>query len=218
MKKINWQYTFGEILIVIIGITIAFSMNKCAENSKDESQREQYLSNIKNDVIIDKAILEENIIKLENKISTVDEILPKLNTNAPDKMNSVGKIFSIVSLIDFTSKDNTYQTLINSGDLKLIDDFDIKTAIEKHYSYYETMEKSYSRMENIQKEYVGNYFINNTNFDDFKKNEFGFKDEKLLKNIIMSIRGSLDIKIKATKLGVESCDSLLGVLNKKAQN
>lgn len=42
----------------------------------------------------------------------------------------VGKIFEIVNLIDFTPKDNTYQTLINSGDLKLIDNFELKTAIE----------------------------------------------------------------------------------------
>lgn len=85
MKKINWQYTFGEILIVIIGISIAFSMNKCAENSKNTTQRDQYLSNIKNDIIADKAILEENVIALEKKIKTAVEILPKLNTDSEEK-------------------------------------------------------------------------------------------------------------------------------------
>jgi len=215
MKKINWQYTLGEILIVIIGISIAFSMNKCAENSKNKTQRNQYLTSIKNDVMADKAVLEENVIGLESKIKIADEILPKLNTAAPDKMKVVGKIFEIVNLIDFTPKDNTYQTLINSGDLKLIDDFELKTAMEKHYSYYEIMQKSYSRLENIQKEYVANYFIYNTEFDDFRLQKFGFKDEKLLKNIIMSMRGSFELKLKATKRGVESCDELLNLLNQK---
>ncbi|MEZ4792020.1 MAG: hypothetical protein R2783_00640 [Gelidibacter sp.] len=77
------------------------------------------------------------------------------------------------------------------------------------------MQKSYLRLENIQKEYVGNYFIYNTDFDDFRQRKFGFKDEKLLKNIIMSMRGSLDIKLKATKKGVESCDQLIILVNKK---
>jgi len=215
MKKVNWQYTFGEILIVIIGISIAFSMNKCAENSKNEVQKHQYLINLKNDVISDKITLEQNAIEIEKKIKTADEILPKLNTDAPDKMMIVGKIFSIVNLTDFTPKDNTYQALINSGDLKLIDDFETKTAIEKHYSYYKNMQKSYLRMENIQKEYVGNYFIYHTDFDDFRNKKFGFKDEKLLKNIIMSMRGSFDIKLTATKEGIVSCDSLINLLNKK---
>lgn len=215
MKKINWQYTFGEILIVIIGISIAFSMNKCADDSRDERQLNQYVSSIKNDVMTDKTVLEENVEAIEQKIKTADEILPKINTDSPDKMMIIGKIFSLVNLIDFTPADNTYQTLINSGDLKLIDDFELKTAIEKHYSYYKIMQKSYTRLENIQKEYVANYFIYNTDFDDFQKGKFGFKDEKLLKNIIMSMRGSFDLKLRATKKGVESCDQLIQLLNKK---
>ncbi len=215
MKKINWQYTFGEILIVIIGISIAFSLNKCAENSKNENEKNQYLNSLINDVKVDKTVLEANVAALEKKIRTADEVLPILNSESPDKMSVVGKIFQLVNLIEFTPKDNTYQTLINSGDLKLFDDFEVKTAIEKHYSYYEIMLKSYLRLENIQKEYVGRYFIYNTNFDDFRLGKFGFTDEALLKNILMSLRGSFELKLKASKEGVNSCEELLTVLNKK---
>ncbi len=49
MKK-QIRYALGEILIVIVGITIAFSLNKCSENKKDEAIRVQYLQNIKNDI------------------------------------------------------------------------------------------------------------------------------------------------------------------------
>lgn len=85
-------------------------------------------------MLADQKELEKNVIALEKKIKTADEILPKLNTDSEEKMMVVGKIFEIVNLVDFTPKDNTYQTLINSGDLKLINDFELKTAIEKHYS------------------------------------------------------------------------------------
>jgi hypothetical protein len=214
-EKINWKYAIGEIFIVIIGITIAFSLNKCSENSKDQTLKLQYLSNIKRDVEADKAILEENLESIKKKIDIASEIIPKLNTNAPDKMSIVGKVFSIVSLTNFNPNDNTYQTLINSGDLKLIDDFEIKTAIEKHYSNYETMGQDYTRLENIRKEYVGNYFIYNIDYDAFGKGKFGFEDEKLLKNIILSMRGAFDLKLKATQNGIDSCNKLLEVLDKK---
>jgi hypothetical protein len=39
-----------------------------------------------------------------------------------------------------------------------------------------------------------------------------FKDEKLLKNIIQSARGSLAIKRDVTANGIKSCDSILSVL------
>lgn len=215
MNKIKWQYALGEIFIVIIGITIAFSLNKCSENSKAQTLKLQYLSNIKRDVEADKAILENNLESIKKKIDIASEIIPKLNTNAPDKMSIVGKVFSIISLTNFNPNDNTYQTLINSGDLKLIDDFEIKTAIEKHYSNYETMGQDYTRLENIQKEYVGNYFIYHIDYDAFGKGKFGFEDEKLLKNIILSMRGAFELKLKATQNGIDSCTNLLEILNKK---
>jgi len=209
MKKINWQYTLGEILIVIIGITIAFSLDRCAENSKDQGQKEQYLVNIRNDVEADKLALEDNVKTIKGKIDMATEVLPKLNSDAPDKMSAVGKIFNMVALTNFTPNDNTYQALVNSGDFKLIEDFELKTAIEEHYSNYQTIQKDYLRLENIQSKYVGDYFIYHTDFDDFSKGIFGFKDEKLLKNIILSMRGAFELQLKATQVGIESCDSLL---------
>tara|TARA_R110001583_G_scaffold24833_5_gene90406 strand:- start:53 stop:628 length:576 start_codon:yes stop_codon:yes gene_type:complete len=189
-------------------------MNKCADNAKDEKLKTLYLTNLKSDIEADKIILEENVKAIEDKIKTASEILPKLNTNAADKMSIVGKVFDIVSLNNFTPNDNTYQTLINSGDFKLINDFNTKKAIEEHYSICEAIQKDYLRVENIQKQYVGDYFIHNIDYDDFSKGQFGFEDEKLLKNIIMSMRGAFDLKLKATQKGLASCDSLITVIQK----
>ena len=57
MKK-GLRYAFGEILIVIVGITIAFSMNKCADENKDDTLKQQYLENIRKDIEVDKKNLE----------------------------------------------------------------------------------------------------------------------------------------------------------------
>ena len=212
MKKINWRYAFGEIIIVFIGISIAFSINRCSENSKNKDLKEQYLASIKNDVMADKEVLIENVKQIQQKIKLAEEVLPKLNTDVPDKMSATGKIFSLMELSSFYPNDKTYQALVNSGDFKLIDDFELKTTIEKHYSTYDIMERSYFRLENIQKEYVGDYFIHHMDYDAMGRGEFGFQDEKLLKNIILSIRGSLSLKLEETKKGIKSCEHLLKLL------
>ena len=212
MKSINWKYAFGEILIVIIGISIAFSMNKCADDSKNETEKQRYLVNLKTDVLSNKEQLTKNYAEIETKFSTAQKILPILNTDNPSKMAIIGDIFSISTITNFESNDITYQTLINSGDFKLIDDFELKKAIEEHYSHYDVMLKDYERQENIHKEYLGNYFIHNVDYDAFKNGRFGFQDEKLLKNIIQSMSGSFQIKMEATKKGIAMCDSLLNIL------
>lgn len=218
MKKVNWNYTIGEVLIVIIGITIAFSLNKCSEDSKNRELKTQYLTNMKMDIEADRTQLLTNIKELEAKINDAVSILPYLNTDSTNKMKIVGKVFNIINLSHFSPKDITYQTLINSGDLKLIDDFDLKASIEAHYSNYDEMLKSYLRQEGIVREYVGNYLINHADYDKMPRGEFPFTNEKLLKNIVQSMRGSFLLKINATKDGVASCDTIIGVINKSLNN
>ena len=213
MKKINWQYTFGEILIVIIGITIAFSINKCADNSKNKADKFQYLTNIKSDIITDKEQLENNLESINEKIKTSREIIPLLETNAPEKMSIMRKLFSISSVTSFTPNDITYQTLINSGDFKLINDFNLKKTIEQHYSSYKILLKDYERQETIHKEYLGPYFINHANFDAMRQGQFGLENERLLKNILQSMNGAFMLKQKATETGIKSCDSVVKILN-----
>ncbi|MGG5485632.1 hypothetical protein [Gaetbulibacter sp. PBL-D1] len=67
MKK-KFTYALGEILIVIVGISIAFTMNKCSENSKSEALKQQYLENIKSDIEIDKKILNQYFNPLIKKL------------------------------------------------------------------------------------------------------------------------------------------------------
>ena len=212
--KINWRYTLGEILIVIIGITIAFSLNNWSERSKEKAQREQYLINLKNDIEADKAALEKNYAEIETKMIAAQKVLPVLGSNdTAAKMGAIQDIFAVVVISNFSAKDITYNTLINSGDLKLIKDFELKTAIESHYSEYELMMKAYERQENIQKEYLGPYFIEHIDYDAFRRGEFGFEEERLLKNIIRSMEGSFRIKKTAIEKGIASCDALISNLS-----
>ncbi|WP_418602778.1 DUF6090 family protein [Hwangdonia sp.] len=213
MKK-QFKYAIGEILIVIVGISIAFSMNKCAEIQKNDALKKQYLENIKSDVEIDKQHLKNNSDAIDTKIKTINEVIPLLDTGTPASGKSIYKIFNVFNLTEFYPKDITYQTMINSGDFKLIDDFGLKTAIEEHYSNYKSILKDYERQEIIHKDYLGNYMVFNMDFGAMRKGESGLKDEKLFKNILQSMSGSLIIKKSATERGIKSCDSLLTVLNK----
>ncbi|MFL0354313.1 DUF6090 family protein [Xanthomarina sp. GH4-25] len=211
MKK-GFRYALGEILIVIVGLSIAFSMNKCAEINKNDSLKQQYLSSIKSDIKIDKENLEKNLISIGQKIQSLNEVLPLINTDNPEKISSIKNIFGLFTLVEFYPKDITYQTMINSGDFKLIDNFNTKTAIESHYSDYKSILKDYERQEIIHKEYLGKYMIENADYDAMRKGQFGFSNEKLFKNILQSMTGSLYIKKNATERGIKNCDSLLNLL------
>lgn len=215
MKK-KFGYALGEILIVIVGISIAFSLNKCSENQKNREQKEQYLASLKQDIEEDKAQLESNIEEIDKKVKISTELLPILNSNNPEKGKKLRQVYLLAQLTNFTPKDFTYQALVNSGDLKLLDDLELKKAIERHYANYKMINDAYKRQEIINKDYLGNYFIYNTDYDLMREGKSPFKDEKLLKNMMQAIRGSFMFKQMATENGIKSCDSILKILNKKA--
>lgn len=198
-------------MIVIIGITIAFSMNKCSENSKEVKLKNQYLENLRKDITINKNTLVENIIELNKKSEQAKNILQHLNSD--EKMSIISDVFQVSSLVPFNIEESTYHTLINSGDLSLINDLELKTAIQKHYNTYELIKRDYQRQEAIQKKYLADYYIYEINYADFGKNIFPFKNERLLFNIIQSKSGAYMLQISASKKGVDSCNDILQILD-----
>ena len=211
MKKINWRYALGEILIVIIGITIAFNLNNFSENKKNKQLRDQYLESIQKDLIEDKQQLLSNKKLLEEKTENLSVVLKALRSdNDTEKRKVMGIIFKVAEIIEFNPKNVTYHSLINSGDMKLIKNFELKNAIEAHYSLmYEEIAASYFRQENINKKYLADYFINHLNYENLGKGEYGFENERLLISIFQSTYGSVQMKITSTEKGIASCEKLI---------
>lgn len=215
MKKINWQYAFGEILIVIIGITIAFNLNRYAENKKDQKLRNTYLENLGIDVLADKRELIKNLKTLQRYKTEAQTIANVLNDPTIENNTIVMKVFGVSTLVEFTPQDITYKTLINSGDFTLFNDISLKSAIQKHYSSdLQKVSKAYERQEIIHREYLGKYYIYNSDFDKMKKNEFPFEDVRLLKRIVQSLGGAYTIQIDATEMAIAHCDSIIKLISR----
>lgn len=213
MKKIDWQYTFGEILIVIIGITIAFSLNRCSENAKQAKLEQQYLKSLKEDIDTDRNSLSSNLEKLEKKKELLQTSFRYFNPTIPKRDSLLASsFFNSAQVIEFSAKNTTYQTLINSGDLNIISNFELKTSIQEHYRNYGKLQQDYDRMVNISKKYIADYYIYNLDFDKFRKGEQAFSNEKLLKSIMQSMYGAVNFKIASTEKGIHSCENLLEVI------
>ncbi len=216
MKKINWNYTLGEILIVIIGISIAFSLNKCAESRQDTKLEQLYLENLKNDIETDKRSLEENLKQLSSKQQTLSNTFRYFNPTIPKRDSLLTmNFFRVARIIEFSPKSITHQTLMNSGDLKLISNFGLKTSIQEHYRNYNSLQQDYDRMVNISKKYIADYFIYNLDMDKFRQGKKALNDERLLKSIMQSMLGAVQFKITSTQKGIESCDNILKQLHQE---
>jgi len=144
-EKISWSNHVIELLIVIIGITIAFWLNNVSIRTKENAQKIAYLTDIKNDLKKDSLSLSNNIRNNKEKSETLVYALKLIRRDAP--IDSVLSHVIEIGNYDFFVPDNfTLTSLLQSGDLKLIESEQIKKQILRLLKVYEsidTMQKNF---------------------------------------------------------------------------
>ncbi len=212
MKKINWRYGIGEVIIVIIGITLAFALNEFNSSRVEKAEFKQYLKNIVMDMNEEIIQLEKNTNTLESNDDKVAEILDYIDFPKQAYGKPLQQLFEIANLVSFQPENISYQTLVNSGDAKLIKDLYIRKHIESHYASHKHILKQYERMETIHKNYLGDFFIKEIDFSEIEKGRATFFKNPLIKNILISLRGSYQLVIKANDELIESNQQTIKLL------
>ena len=128
-------YAIGEIILVVIGILIALQINNLNEQGKSDTLTSTYLNNLQLDLQSDLSGIEKIKIKIndfeEEGYYSLDVIDGKIDTIKKERF--------LKSLIwnnhypIFQPSRSTYDDLINSGNIKLIKDNDLKVALSKYY-------------------------------------------------------------------------------------
>jgi hypothetical protein len=132
------KYAIGEIILVVIGILIALSINNWNENRNKSNLETQYRSRLLEDLMEEKAIMEATL----NYSMEVHRHAKRAMIKFEHSSQIVEK--PLEGLIDFyqasqiqspaTAK-STYQELIASGQINLIKDIDLKTSLIRYYEY-----------------------------------------------------------------------------------
>jgi hypothetical protein len=100
-KKIDWLNHGLEFIVVIIGILIAFQLNKCGTENEQTKTINMHLNQIKEETKFNKHFLKEGIKHTESNLTDLDTILkliaekreiPKINQLSM-KLLSMGGVY-----------------------------------------------------------------------------------------------------------------------------
>jgi hypothetical protein len=149
-------YAIGEILLVMIGISLAFQLNNWNDNRIKQNTEVAYYKNIKEQIEDDKNLIVEQLDynnHYMNQFKYANEIL---EANDRSKIDTLGLIVrNLTQYSDFDRKGNIYETLANSGEIKLLKNLTIVNnirSLEEKYNYI-------NRMENIHYDAMMKYVI-----------------------------------------------------------
>lgn len=157
MKKlqVNWLNQFVELVVVIIGISLAFMINRAHENHKAGRLEHKYLQSFSDDISKDSEQLAEILTHEKATLTNINRLLGLLKKPLVHN-DSVMVILSTMSrYYPFFQNASTYESIRNSGNLNILSDYFLKEEIFKYYQQDEErkiQEQSFSS-------YLNSYFI-----------------------------------------------------------
>lgn len=137
-------YAIGEIILVVIGILIALSINNWNQNRINTDKQQDYLIGLKND-------LEKQITSFNSSFRFYELIIGKgesvlVDFSSIGKLTEIDSINSKLSFLMYTRSypeiTTTFNELNSSGQLNLIKEKSLRSQVIKYYQNSEDNQKA----------------------------------------------------------------------------
>jgi hypothetical protein len=161
-----FKYAIGEIILVVIGILIALSINNWNELKKQRNEAQTFIKRLSEEVgqnieVTNREILleQEQVEKTKSLLEMFSLPQDKINSRAIDSL-----IFAIMSSNSIDIKTGTLEEGLNTGQVSLLSNSDLK---QKLYSLPAVFEEI-KRLETLESEDINDnmvpYLYDNMNF------------------------------------------------------
>ncbi len=135
-------YAIGEITLVVIGILIALQLNNYNDNLKQKKLEHKSLVNLKLDFEFNLSETERNIKTLKQYRNSCLEILSYTGKNYSECFDLDNTLEQVVSTPLYSPQNGFLLELINSGNLRIIDNDELRNSLS---SWLPTLEKLQAR-------------------------------------------------------------------------
>jgi hypothetical protein len=133
MKEIKWLNLLLELIVVIFGVTIAFSLDNWKESRKAGNAERQYLLSFKSDLEKDIFVLDSLTDTLSIQKNNCEQLIQCIYRNDFSNKNLLQYSISLFFVTNFTPHSATYKSLTSSGQMQLITDFELRKELVDHY-------------------------------------------------------------------------------------
>jgi len=156
-----FKYAIGEIILVVIGILIALSINNWNESRKENSQLKIALKSVYNELVLDSLLIHNQLPDVNSKLKTNTDLITKVyatTTNIDTLIKVMKNEFPMRWYASPAYNTNTFSNLKSTGGFDLLPT-DIKKSLSKYYTAVEAGK-------DLNKELLNQY---RNHLDDFVK-------------------------------------------------
>jgi hypothetical protein len=214
-KGINWATYFLELTLLVLGITIAFAIDRCTQRQGLNEEKEAILSSLIYYFEEDEKSLESIIQNNDNVYQSTRSIVRYISQNEkvdPDSLLNLS--FRNIYETDFSPFSTSIVDLKARYDFEKLADPQLKQRLEKVFSQYK-------KVEIVEELYHKYYMEKNAFWDqhyDFVKNKLINKNALLgndFQNLMVRLNDLLRRKSDYYEDALQECRHLLDYLNQK---
>lgn len=126
-------YAVGEILLVVIGIIIAVQIGNWNQSVQNKELVRISLENLREDLEIQKEIINEQIAYETLIIARTDTVLMSMQESNPSPSDIYPLLFELTSRRTFIANKATFNNLESTGNIVLIKDKELKNELIRYY-------------------------------------------------------------------------------------
>ncbi len=193
-SSIAWSEKLVDLMVVILGISIAFGVDKCSRNLQDEGTRSQYLKSLLIDLSKNADGLKEarEGIVLEERL--VDNLLELTNNDDLKDGLEIAELFSRIGSGkgNFEAQEYVFESLKSNGGLALLND-SINIKLNRLHSQYRAVDIQQENLKLILYEYAVPIFFN---YDSRKRSlsDPDLYESATFNNILLALSGNIDVR------------------------
>jgi hypothetical protein len=205
----EWKSKLIDLLIVIIGITIAFQLNTWNVSNKSAKEVQGYLISFEEETKANQSSLTESIEFLRASKSDVDSLLILLQLKNYDDDRISLSIARMMSIENFSPSITTMENIKASGKFDQIGNIDLrKQLIETYASYANTVMFDQVTMAYTH-DFTTPFFFDNIRFSDLSSLNDNFLADPEFENIVIGYLTLLTQQIKGHEGSLEEVNTLL---------
>ncbi len=153
--SINWFEKAIEILVVVIGISLAFVVDRSYENYKNERMAQLYLDGLYDDLNADLTQVDSLLNILKNQEKQLARFVNYLPVSRMSADSMVLYLNALSKLNLFEIRESSFKALQSSGQVNLISDFALRQQL---FAYYHKSEEL-KVFQQILREYFNRFII-----------------------------------------------------------
>jgi len=216
-SKTGWLRLTLELIVVFIGVSAGFLFDNFREEQSNRKLEDKYLASFYNNVLADSVEIQDMIQNSQNNIDITGRTVALMQAGTCTNDSALLALSVMATFNNVNLEDATYESVVNSGNLGLIRDFEISEKIVYYYRSHVDMryvDKVYSdyismyilpyltkKLDFISGRFVEDFSVNDTEFRNITAGYYTIANQKMefvhtLDSLNNDLKKSLAVMIK----------------------